>query len=286
MAINMYFSRGIKSEQDLYEDLIIESLQIYGQDVYYLPREIVSEDKLLGEDDPSRFDEAYKIEMYIENTEGFEGEGDLFTKFGIQIRDQATFIVARRRWRVSVGDKSNTIEIDRPREGDLIYLPLSKSLFQIMHVEHESPFYQLKNLPTFKMKCELFEYTGEDFDTDIEDIDDIDSRYAFEYHLLMEDDSYYFEVGEDIEQDLGDGVIMYGEVSEWNPDTLILGIIHAGANDGVYHEFIADTPINGVNVVSVNENLQQTETEQNETITDEVLDILDFTETNPFGEPE
>lgn len=286
MATNVYFSRGAKSEQDLYEDLIIESLKIYGQDVYYLPREIVSEDLLLGEDDPSKFEEAHKIEMYIENTEGFAGEGDLFTKFGIQIRDQATFIVARRRWRTTVGDVSNVVTIDRPREGDLIYLPLSQSLFQIMHVEHESPFYQLKNLPTFKMQCELFEYTGEDFDTNIDEIDDIDSRYAFEYLLEMEDTSYYFEVGENVEQILANNVIMSGEVSKWNPDTRILGIIHGGADDGEYHEFTAGLPINNVNVLSVTENMQQTETEQNEIIGDEVFDILDFSETNPFGEPE
>ena len=285
MATNIYFSRGTKSEQDLYEDLIIESMQIYGQDVYYLPREIVAEDKLLGEDDPSKFEEAHKVEMYIENTEGFEGEGDLFTKFGIQIRDQATFIVARRRWRTTVGDESNTIQIDRPREGDLIYLPLSKSLFQIMHVEHESPFYQLKNLPTFKMQCELFEYTGEDFDTDIDEIDDIDASYAYEYHLEMADDSYYFEVGENIEQQLANNVIMSGEVSKWNPTTRILSVIHAGADDGKYHSFVVGSPINGVNVVTVSEDLQQTETEQNDIINDEVSDILDFSETNPFGEP-
>jgi hypothetical protein len=286
MARNFYFSQGVKSEQNLYEDLIIESLKIYGQDVYYLPREIVDEDKLLGEDDPSRFEESYKIEMYIENTEGFEGEGDLFTKFGIEIRDQASFIVSRKRWRNTVGDNSNTIEIDRPREGDLIYLELSQSLFEIKHVENETPFYQLKNLPTFRMQCELFEYTNEDFDTNIEEIDDIDNRYAYEYVLEMETNDYEFQVGEDINQFLPSGITMSGEVSHWNPETRILRVIHVGADDGDYHELVSQVPINGINVLNVSEDLQQTDTEQNQIISDDAINILDFSETNPFGEPE
>jgi hypothetical protein len=123
--------------------------------------------------------------MYIENVDGFDGEGDLFTKFGIEIRDQATFIVSRRRWDQTVKRYDNEIKTSRPAEGDLIYLPLSKSLFQIMAVEHEQPFYQLSNLPTYKLRCELFEYTGEDLDTGVEQIDDIQNDYAYEYRLTI-----------------------------------------------------------------------------------------------------
>ena len=157
MATNHYFSQKVRSEQDLYEDIIIESLKIYGQDVYYLPRDIVNEDKILGDDVPSRFNSSYKIEMYIENVEGFDGEGDLFTKFGVEIRDQATFVVSRKRWANSVARYDNELSSVRPLEGDLIYLPLSNKLFQIMQVEHEQPFYQLSNLPTYKLRTELFE---------------------------------------------------------------------------------------------------------------------------------
>ena len=137
---------------------------MYGQDVYYIPRDIVNEDKIFGDDVPSRFNSAYKVEMYIENTDGFDGDGDLFTKFGVEIRDQATFVLARKRWTQTVSRYDNDINSIRPLEGDLIYLPLSNSLFQIMHVEHEQPFYQLSNLPTYKMRCELFEYNDEDLD--------------------------------------------------------------------------------------------------------------------------
>ena len=186
MATNHYFSQKVKSEQNLYEDIIIESLKIYGQDVYYIPREIVNEDRILGDDIQSSFSNSYKIEMYIENTEGFDGEGDLFTKFGIEIRDQATFIVSRKRWNQTVGRYDNEINSVRPREGDLVYLSLSNSLFQIQHVEHESPFYQISNLPTYKMRCELFEYSGEALDTGIDAIDNIEADFGYQYVLTVD----------------------------------------------------------------------------------------------------
>lgn len=184
MATNPYISQSVRSEQNLYEDIVIESLKFYGQDVYYLPREIINKDKIFVDDIPSRFSDAYKIEMYIENVEGFEGEGDLFTKFGIELRDQATFVVARRRWKNLIGKRLEEANF-RPREGDLIYLPLSHSIFQIMKVETETPFYQLSQLPTFRMQCELFEYNDEDFDTDIDEIDDVEFESAFQYKLTM-----------------------------------------------------------------------------------------------------
>lgn len=185
MATNVYFSQGKRSEQRLYEDIIIESLKIYGQDVYYMPRDILNENKTFGQDIPSRFNSSYKIEMYIENVEGFDGEGDLFTKFGVEIRDQATFIVARKRWNDAVKRYDNEIPITqvRPNEGDIIYLPLSNSMFQIMHVEHEQPFYQLRNLPTYKLRCELFEYTGEELDTGIDVIDNIEHDDSYRMAL-------------------------------------------------------------------------------------------------------
>ena len=185
MATNPYISKKVRSEQSLYEDLVIESLKFYGEDVYYIPREIVNKDKIFADDVPSRFTDAYKIETYIENTEGFDGEGDLFTKFGIELRDQATFVFARRRWKKLIGD--NLAEVGfRPREGDIIYLPMSNSMFEVMKVETETPFYQLSQLPTFRLQCELFEYSDEDFDTNIASIDAIEYEGAYQYKLTME----------------------------------------------------------------------------------------------------
>lgn len=186
MTTNHYISQTVRSEQNLYEDIVIESLKTYGQDVYYLPRTIVNENKVFGDDVPSAFNSSYKIEMYIENTEGFDGEGDLFTKFGVEIRDAATFIVSRRRWKGLVGQTTNDIEqIERPAEGDLIYLPLSNSMFEIMHVEHEQPFYALSNLPTYKMRCELFVYNDESFDTSLAVLDELEATSAYTYELTL-----------------------------------------------------------------------------------------------------
>ncbi len=186
MATNLYFSQKVRSEQNLYEDIVIEALKTYGQDVYYLPRDIVNEDQILGDDPVSSFNSSYMLEMYIENTEGFDGEGDLFTRFGVEIRDEATFIVSRRRWSDAVSRYDNEITVDRPKEGDLIYLPLSNKFFQISHVEHEQPFYQLSNVPVFKLRCQLFEYTGEDMDTGVDVLDDLEGKYAYKYVLTLD----------------------------------------------------------------------------------------------------
>jgi hypothetical protein len=121
--------------------------------------------------------------MYIENVAGFEGEGDLFTRFGVEIRDEATFIVSRNRWENQVKRYDNDMTAVRPEEGDLIYLPLTKKMFQVMHVEHEQPFYQIEDIPVYKLRCQLFEYNGEDFDTDNVEIDAIE-RSGSHTHVL------------------------------------------------------------------------------------------------------
>ena len=289
MATNHYFSQKVRSEQDLYEDIIIESLKIYGQDVYYLPRDIVNEDRILGDDVPSRFNSSYKIEMYIENVEGFDGEGDLFTKFGVEIRDQATFIVSRKRWANSVARYDNELSSVRPLEGDLIYLPLSNKLFQIMQVEHEQPFYQLSNLPTYKLRTELFEYNDEDLDTGIDEIDVIERAHAYEYLLTLDSASNGFTIGETATQTFSTGVTMQGEISKWSDSDNILGLIHVGASDGLYHEFTTTLQISSLTsvatVTAVAEDNQISSNEQNTDFNTIGDDFLDFTESNPFGDP-
>ena len=186
MARNFYFSAKVRSEMELYENLVIEALQIYGQDVYYIPRDIVNYDTILGADVESSYNSSHKIEMYIETMMGFDGEGDLFTRFGVEIRDEATFVVSRRRWKNQVARHDNDIQTSRPAEGDLIYLPLTHKMFQIMHVEHEQPFYQIEDIPVFKLRCQLFEYNGEDFDTDNVEIDSIERDYAYTHVLRLD----------------------------------------------------------------------------------------------------
>lgn len=282
----------------MFEDIIIESLKIYGQDVYYLPRDIMNEDRILNEDVPSRFNSSYKIEMYIENIDGFDGEGDLFTKFGVEIRDQATFIVARKRWENTVYKYDNDISGTRPLEGDLLYIPFSKKLFEITMVEHEQPFYQLKNLPTYKLRCELFEYGGEDLDTGVATIDAIEAAYAYEYLLSLDSSSNGFTIGETVNQTLADGTIMSGEVSNWSDSSNTLSLIHVGANDGKFHNFVTGRQVIGTTdtdpgllttfsvagVIQVTEDNQLSSNEQN-TYFDTLTDFLDFSESNPFGDP-
>lgn len=173
MAKNVYFSGGTTSEQRLYEDLIIESLKIYGHDVYYLPREIVKEDDLFTEDVLSKFDENYMIEMYISNYEGFEGDGSLLTKFGVRIADEATFIISKRRWEDLISSSNNLVSSFRPNEGDAIYLPLTQQLFQIKFVEHEKPFRMLDAIQTYGLVAELMEFSDERLETGVAEIDKI-----------------------------------------------------------------------------------------------------------------
>jgi hypothetical protein len=297
MATNPYFSQGRRSEQNLYEDIIIESLKIYGQDIYYLPRDIVNEDKLFGDDVPSRFNSAYKIEMYIDNVDGFDGEGDLFSKFGVEIRDAATFVVSRRRWTQTIARYDNEITVMRPAEGDLLYIPFSKKLFQIMHVEHEMPFYQLQNLPTYKLRCELFEYNDEDFDTGIVGVDKIEESFAYEYVLNLSDTDSAddFVRGDMVYQTLADNVTIRGEVSGWNDSDNELRLIHIGADDGKFHLFstggrVVNTrlvelfPAGNKLITGTSENNQISITSQSNYF-DTLTDFLDFSETNPFGEP-
>jgi len=290
MATNKYFKYNVRSEQRLYEDITIEALQMYGQDVYYLPREIVNKDKLFVDDVPSRFGNAYKIEMYIENTEGFGGEGDLFTKFGVELRDQATFIVARKRWKEMVGDRLAENNF-RPREGDVIFLPLSKSLFQIERVETETPFYQLSQLPTFRMTCELFEYNDEDFDTEISDIDVVEKESAFQYQLRLDSAGGGFTVGETVTQVFSD-FTMSGEVTRWSDSDRTLWLAHVGATDGKFHEFTTSVIVEGGTsggraTPTLVSQLQAIQNEAQNTVFDDFeSDFLDFSEDNPFGDIE
>ena len=294
---NLYFSDQVKSEQNLYENIIIESLKIYGQDVYYLPRTLVNEDRIFGDDVPSQFNSSYKIEMYIENIEGFDGEGDLFSRFGVEIRDEATFVVARKRWSQTVGKYQNEISSVRPNEGDLIYLPLTKKLFQINHVEHEQPFYQLGNLPLYKMRCQLFEYNDENLDTGVDTIDAIERTNAYEYILNLNATSVANRIGDTATQilDSASGLQMVGEVSRWSDSDQNLHLIHIGATDGKYHEFVTSRPItisgdyrvdSDFTILTITENNKISNNEQNNDFSDLSDDFLDFTEDNPFGDAE
>ena len=230
--------------------------------------------------------------MYIDNIEGFDGEGDLFTKFGVEIRDEATFVVSRRRWKQTIKYTDNEINSNRPREGDLIYSEMSNKMFEITHVEHEQPFYQLQNVPVFKCRAQLFEFSDEDFDTGIERLDDIDKDYAYTYNLILQNNTDRIRQGMTVTQmlDSAQNLSITGEVSNYNNTTKVLSLIHVGATDGKFHNFITTRTVSipgvgGFGITSVTEDNKISNNEQNDDFST-LTDFLDFTENNPFGDPE
>ena len=206
--------------------------------MYYVPRTINNSDPIYGSDDSSSYDAAWPIEMYIKNIDGFGGEGDLLSKFGLEIRDQITFTVARRIFSEAVGDVQDQI---RPNEGDLIFFPLNNKIFRINFVEHESIFYQMGSLQVYELKCELFEYSGEVFNTGIDYIDGLTTNY----NMNILDDGMTTESGD----------ILVDETQE----------IPLGFEDS--------TSIFDITIGSENDYYQE-----------KGLEIIDFTEFDPFSE--
>jgi len=273
MATNKYFRPFTYGrEQDTAEDLIIESIKIYGLDVKYMPRTIVGPDALLGEDPLSKFEDAIDIEMYIKNTQQFEGEGDFLSKFNLEIRDQITFVMARKRWEQVSNEKmltevgyniqlengsttswgtSNALRLEnggtegyqttspRPFEGDFIFFPLNNKLYEIKFVEHENIFYQHGKLYTYELTCELVDRMGAiDLNTGNTAIDAIESRYS---------------------QD----ILIYQIQNQDGTNIL--------SEDGGYmlQEYRIEI---------------QNKTANNEVFTQKSIDYLDFSERNPFSE--
>lgn len=194
MPINPYFSdgrmMGSASEQNLVEDLIIESIQTMGFDLVYLPRTLVNLDQLFLEDTLSKFKDAYPIEAYLESVDGFGGN-DILSKFGIQMNDSGTFVIARRRWDQLVGKNAGLQLPNRPAEGDLVFFPKTQSYFEIKKVDAFNPFYQLGKLYVYKLQVELYQYSSESFETGNVDIDDTGPIFypldMLQYEILTED---------------------------------------------------------------------------------------------------
>ena len=251
MATNLYFNNfGHFGQQTLLENLIIESIKMYGHDCFYIPRVLVKEDNLFGEDVLSKFENYYELEMYVKNVEGFEGEGDFLSKFNVEIRDEMTFTISKRRFNDEVDSAQQILdsagnEIGRPLEGDLIYFPLTGGLFEIKFVEDEVTFYQMGELQMYDLKCELFEYSHEEIDTGITVIDNIQTAES----AVMEDFQLLDESGNTLVDEEGNNLI----AEDYRIDA-----IASTANN----EYI------------------QTETTSSGTLGA----FLDFSESNPFSE--
>lgn len=198
MPTNVFFNNfAAHSEQNLIEDLIIESIKMYGHEVYYLPRAVVDLDDVFNEDTLTKFEDTYLIEVYIKNVEGFEGEGDFVSRFGLEYRDRITFTVAKRRFEQDI---SQTTFQNLPHEGDLIHFNMNQKLYEVKYVEHESIFYQMGSLQTYDIVCELFEYSNEQLNTGIQDIDKAEEQLSIPFALAksviaMEDGTKFVTEG-------------------------------------------------------------------------------------------
>ena len=258
MPVNHYFQDGNgignKAEKRLYEDLIIEGLKIYGQDVYYLPRTLVNRDLILGEDMLSKFSSALLLEAYMETTEGFAGEQEIINKFGLEIREDTTFMVSKRRFNQAVDEKATLVKEGRPNEGDIIYMPLMNSFFEIQFVQDQEPFFQLGQLPVYKLVCTRWEYSSEQIDTGISEIDSAEDQYSLDqlaHQLSLENE---------------DGSLLLENDSASGDSNYLLLETYALQTQSTYA------------------NNTDLDTEAGFDTSSTADDILDFTERNPFGE--
>lgn len=166
-----FLQQSFTSENSLYESLVTEAVNMHGDDFLYIPRILVSKDEILGEDRLSKFEHSYPVIMYLESIDGFEGQGAMMQKFGLQMDQTATLTVARRTWDQAVGQYGQTILPNRPAEGDLIFYPRTKALLEITFVQHQNPFYQVGQLYVYKLTVDKFRYSSETFQTDQPSID-------------------------------------------------------------------------------------------------------------------
>jgi len=267
----------------------------------------MNEDKLFGEDTVSKFDDGYELEMYVASVDGFEGEGDIISRFGLEIRDRMSLVVSKKRFQNEVGVYEN---ITRPKEGDLIYFPISKTLFEINFVEHENPFYQHGKLYTYVLSCEVFTYSQEEIDTGYNEIDTVEEeikQFAIELDLGTRHSSAtvvnFFE-GETVYQVSGTtgGSATLGNATatavatDWDSATTKLTITNIvgslstttgqtikGAVSGAEYEISTKTTTTVIIPQETEDNKPMGDNEDLELFRDQD-DIFDFTDTDPFSE--
>ena len=282
MATNPYFNKNYssQSEQDLYDDLMEESIKIHGIDVSYLPRDIQKIDSLFKDVEVSRFNTTHDIEMFIDSVEQFGGEGDFLSKFGVEIRDSLELTVMVNRF--------DTLNIGRPKEGDLIFFPFNKQLFEVMFVEDEQIFYTLGKKFVYRLKLELFEYSNQMINTGIEDIDNIQYKNAYSIELTTTTGTGDYVVGENAFQgtDLSSANAK-GRVASWANNTLelidVVGKFVEGVtvdgDGGASYEIDLPDSYEDVELDMPNDPLSD-----NLDYEKEADKVIDFSENNPFSE--
>ena len=355
MAVNSIFHTDNKSsilaERNLYKDLIKEAIQIYGHDVYYVDRTIVARDNVLGEDALSKFTNAQPIEMYVEDSEGFGGDKEIITQFGLENRNEITFVVSKEKFqqldsqitledgtdttggsilleagsiqvsnlttlsKYFITDESDnnilnedgsggkilseesgnefyliqdtaTTDADRPQEGDIIYHPIFEKMFEINFVDHDEPFFQLDNNPVYKLRCKSFEYSSEALDTGISTIDEIEddlSTSTNEFQFTLEQSSAY---NESIALEFNTNLTYTDSVLMEDDDTVVHEDDSRSAGDAILLENDADS---GLKEYLIQESYIIGDADTDKTAQNELFDtlddtVLDFTESNPFGD--
>ena len=283
MATNSFFTQGTTGEQDLVGSLVTEQIKMFGKDVYYIPRTLVNRDSVFEEDSLSAFNGAYLIEAYIEDATGFRGDGDMFSKFGVRISDQVTFIISRERFTAAVDDNAQLIVEGRPNEGDLIHLPMANKTFEIQFVEHEVPFYQLGKVHVWGLRCELFEYSDEDFNTGVAEVDALEVNFANAVTINVADGGTGdFVAGEIV---TGGNSNVTAEVKTWNSATRQLVVYNRSGIFSIPETITGNTSGAAWTSATYNTlNNMNSDTDQNFTLETQADAILDFTESNPFGD--
>jgi len=290
MAVNPYFNKFKNlPEQNLVEDLTIEAIKIHGMEMYYIPRTMVHKDDFFGEAPYSRFNSFRMIEMYMDTTTAFEG-GDQFTKFGFEVRDSVKFTVSRKRFKRETG-------MARPMEGDLLYLPLNRGLFEIKFVEHENPFYQLGKLVSYQMTCELFQYSEEKLNTGIPEIDAVE-EVAFKLQLILgaTGGTGTFTKGDLVYQPAGGSITgnfsaaaAKATVYAWNPNEptsmVLVDSLGGWSLTGGYVTKSDNAAYYRIAATGSNEAFGTLVDNTNDDIETEADSFLNFDENHPFGEP-
>jgi len=282
MPTNNYFGNKLTSfpQQELLNSLTREVIKINGVDVLYLPRTMVKKDELMGEDTLSKFKDAYEIEMYIKTAEGFEGEGDVITKFGLDVKDELLLTVNKERFYIETG-------LPVPREGDVIYLPLSSGMFEIKFVEDENPFYSLGKNTVYEITAETYVYNEEKFEIDETSsgkiFDELEREHAITVTLTTDSSTDKYELDEVVYQGANLATsTAQGTVASTDNTTIkvfnVVGTFGTGIN------IVGDTSTTTKNCSAVNDQDVSTAYSDNKTYEVDGDSILDFTETDPWSE--
>lgn len=269
------------------EDVIVESIKMMGCDVKYLPREAYdSTDDVIGESPQAKFTRAYNVEMYLANVEGYEGDGDFFSKFGIEVRDTSNFIISRKTFERYVPSTIAT----RPREGDLIWVALLNKIFEIKFVEEELMFFSLgkRNPFIYELRCEVFRYSQEDFDTGDNEIDDIEHSIAYTIELELGAGSGNYQINEIVYQgaNLSSSTVS-AEVKDWDLSNSKLQVINIKGSFTGGLSVIGSTS-NTIYTLTTYDDLADLinyDDSDNRVIQTEANNFIDMSEINPFGMP-